>query len=135
MPDPRRHLIQLYRDYFKSKRGFDCETPFGAMMNMMYHKFEVVDQKTGEIFIEEYPKEENWLREIEGFFEDAFAFKTNYSFIFFLKAYGKFGLPPKRNVLQLLKQVGQPMRSVTNPNEAFRCKSCGNIHSPQFKCQ
>src|SRR3990167_8743399 len=136
MPDPRQHLVKLWREYFKSKRGFESPMTWGAMMNILYRKFEMaVDQKTGEVFQEDYPTEEAWLRETEGFFEDPFAFQTNYAFEYFVKAYGKFGKPPKRNVLALLKQVGAPMTSPTNKNEQFRCGKCGQIHSPKLICQ
>ena len=106
-------------------------------MNMMYHKFETVDQKTGEIFTEEYPDEESWLREIEGFFLDPFAFKTNYFFGYFLKSYGKFGLPPKRDVLKLVSGLGQQFSTpaIANKNEVYRCSKCGSIHSPKLVCQ
>ena len=109
---------------------------WAAMMNAMYHKFEPVDQKTGEQFVGEYPTEEAWRREIEGFFEDRFALQANYAFTVFLKLYGQFGKPPKRNVMKLVSNLQSSMTSgaATNKNEQYRCPKCQEIHSPKLIC-
>lgn len=136
--DPRKHLVGLWRLYFKAKRGQEPNFTWGGMMNMMVQAFETTDIKTGEIFIE-YPEEENWNQETEGFFDSQFGFTARYSFSVFLskKCYGGWFLAQKRPVNQLLQGAISTMNAkpaFKDPNEKYRCRKCNQIHSEHAPC-
>ena len=83
MTDPRNALVYAFRKRYEQEIGVEMELGFGAMMNMLYHFFEITDQKTGEIYIE-YPSLEGWKNEIDGFFDDPWAASVNFAFTCFL---------------------------------------------------
>lgn len=133
--DPRKHLIGLWRKKYKDVRGFEPGSTWGMMMKMMFASFEMLDERTGELLIE-YPDEETWLRETDGFFEDRYAFNTNYFFGYFLKRFGSFGRAPKRPVNQLVQSVinKSNVRLIGDPNEKYRCPKCNRIHHRGAAC-
>jgi hypothetical protein len=119
-------------------------------MNMLYHRFEIADEKTGEIY-EDYPTLESFMEQLEGFFRDDWvvkekAFKFN---VFMGKGYGgwnKVTIKPKPQVQrftppppvqdtgkihQLLADAGFGKKEV-KPD--YLCDKCGKVHSVKFIC-
>jgi hypothetical protein len=88
--DPRRHLVNIFNQAYKLKRGKDNPLPYGGCMKAMQNVFKFVDEETGEISID-YPTEDAWKSQVEGMFEDEFCAKNRiYDFIYFLKQFGRF---------------------------------------------
>lgn len=92
--DPRPDMIVMFNEAYLKATGNKNPFTFGACMRAML-TFEQADPKTGELLID-YPEQEAWTREIEGFFKDEFARdKRNYHFTYFLKQFGSFGRSKK----------------------------------------
>ena len=141
--DPRRHYIKLWRDKFQAIAGREPTLDWGAMMKAMHRRFEPVDDKTGEIFVDNYPSEEDWISETEGFFRDKYWKERNFFFGSFLKHFGQFTSIRRKDgtikraepmpipeVVKLFDRIAEPMSSVhkaTDANEKFRCDECGGL--------
>lgn len=123
----RRPLVIAWRERFKVETGRNPAMPWGEMMNRMKGKFEGVDEETGEVLIE-YPDEETWKFEMDGFFKDEYAQKNGYGFSYFLsKRYGSFGKYVK--VEPAKKQT--PRLEDAKP---FRCSDCKQIRPATGDC-
>ena len=88
-PDPRRHLIHLFNLKYKEVLSEDNPFTFPKCMQAM-RTFRFVDEETGEEMVE-YPPEETWAKELDGFFRDDFARDNRkFHFTYFIKQFGSF---------------------------------------------
>lgn len=91
MPDTRRELIHLFNLKYKEVLNEDNPFPFSNCMRAM-QTFRFVDEDTGEVMIE-YPPEEVWKKELDGFFKDDFARDNRkFHFTYFIKQFGSFAI-------------------------------------------
>ena len=113
-PDPRKILVEKWKEAMLTHGKRKCAMTWGELMNRLYRMFEPADEKNGEILVE-YPDEEVWCEQLEGFFlNDEFAKKTNFSFNYFQKCYGQFKpktqkrTPVNNELISALSQKMQP---------------------------
>lgn len=150
-PDPRKAMVVYWKAKFKEETGSDCAFTWGACMNMLYRKFEVADQKTGEMF-EDYPTFEMFKEQVDGFFRDPWVTQNKaWKFNAFLGGgYGGWAKvtvrekprvsrytppPPVQDtgkVHQLLEAAGFGKKVEPAP---FKCEKCDKVHSPKFICE
>jgi len=122
--DPRKNLIKLFNEKFVLETGKKNPFPYGACMKWLQDTFEIDDRKTGETFIE-YPEEQTWIEQLNGFFQDEFAKrKRGFHFTYLLKQYGSFVTDYKR-----------PETKLKPKNVMFFCTDCQKNHRHFEECE
>lgn len=125
----RRYLIDLYRKKFLLETGKQSPVTFSEMMHRMKGKFESIDEESDELFIE-YPDEQTWRFELDGFFQDEYAEKNSFAFWYFLsKRYGGFGKYKK-----IVHPPSSPFSRKKQSLVYFKCPDCGSSRSTVGNC-
>jgi hypothetical protein len=120
--DPRVHLVSLFNKKYEEVTGKKNPFTWGMAMNAMLH-FEPMDKKTGECY-EEYPDEDTWNEQLNGFFKDEFARDNRgYHFTYFLKQFGSF--------VKVFKKSEQARKV----NIMILCEECGKQRQPFGVCE
>lgn len=82
--DPRRAMITAWGRWIEKRGDKLYPSDWGPMMNILFRRFEIPDEKTGELMVC-YPEETEWEEKLEGWFTNSdFARTCNYSFVGFL---------------------------------------------------
>jgi hypothetical protein len=113
-PDWRKALILSWKS-FRESVGRPCDLGWGVLKNRISQMRKVVDEDTGEIFIEEIGPE-RWERQLEGFRRDEYAKKAEYPFGLFQTQFGSYNPPMKP------KKLEQPKAQL------YWCEVCKKNH-------